>query len=108
MMKELAIKRELNEETRKETVWCLINGAVECFSLHITGQGEVILTDHSDYTKIYSVKSLDFHRALESSNNDMQFDNISCLSRITRKLPPPTWRQQPKAKRNALTVRKSC
>ncbi len=56
-----------------------MNGAVECFSLHVTGQGEVILTDHSDYTKIYSVESLDFHRALEISNDDMQFDNIKLL-----------------------------
>ncbi len=78
-MKELAIKRELSEDTRRESVWCLMNGAVECFSLHVTGQGEVILTDHSDYTKIYSVESLDFHRALERSNNDMQFDNIKLL-----------------------------
>ncbi len=52
-MKELEIKRELNEDTRRESVWYFMNGAVECFSLHVTRQGEVILTDHSDYTKIY-------------------------------------------------------
>ncbi len=56
MMKELAIKRELNEDTRRESVWCLMNAAIECFSLHVTGQGEVILTDHSDHTKIYIVE----------------------------------------------------
>ncbi len=78
-MKELAIKRELNEDTRRESVWYFMNGAVECFSLHVTEQGEMILTDHSDYTKIYSVESLDFHRALERSNDDVQFDNIKLL-----------------------------
>jgi len=79
MMKGLTVKRKLNEDTRRESVWCLMNGAVECFSLHITKQGEVILTDHSDYTKIYSVESLDFHRALERSNDDILLDNIKLL-----------------------------
>lgn len=78
-MKELAIKRELNEDTRRETVWCHMNGAVECFSLHVTKHGEVILTDHSDYAKIYSVESLDFHRALEKSGDDMLLDGIKQL-----------------------------
>ncbi len=78
-MKELEIKRELNEDTRRESVWCFMNGAVECFSLHITGQGEVILTDHSDHAKIYSVESLDFHWALERSNDNMLHDNLKLL-----------------------------
>lgn len=51
-MKELAIKRHLNEDTRKEGV--LING--EVYSLHIT-EDEVIITDNDDYSKIYSVQS---------------------------------------------------
>ena len=46
-MKELAIKRELNEETRRESVWCQMGGTIECFSLHITEKKEVILTDHT-------------------------------------------------------------
>ncbi len=56
-----------------------INGAIECFSLHITGQGEVILTGHSDCIKIYSVESLDFRRAMERSNDDMLHDNLKLL-----------------------------
>lgn len=75
-MKELAIRRNLDEDTRVQTVWCYMDGAVACFSLHITSQGEAILTDHSDYTKIYRVESLEFYRAMERSNDDMLTDRI--------------------------------
>ena len=61
-MKDLAIKRELNEETRKQGI-IYPNG--EVYSLHITNNGEVIITDFSDYTKIYCVYSLDFYNAVE-------------------------------------------
>ena len=74
-MKELAIKRELNEETRKESVWCQMDGAIECFSLHITEKKEVILTDHTDYSKIYSIQTLEFYQALERAGN-IQVDHI--------------------------------
>lgn len=60
-MKELAIKRELNEDTRKHGI-AYRNGKV--YSLHITSHGEVIITDFSDYTKIYCVYSLDFYNAI--------------------------------------------
>lgn len=60
-MKELAIKRNLNEETRKQGVWMPLNGKIEVFSLHITEDDEVIITDNHDYTKIYSIQSLDFY-----------------------------------------------
>ena len=61
-MKDLAIKRELNEATRKQGI-VYRNG--EVYSLHITNNGEVIITDHCDYTKIYAVYSLDFFNAIE-------------------------------------------
>lgn len=61
-MKELAIKRNLNEETRKQGVWIPIDGEIKVFSLHITEDDEVIITDNSDYTKIYSIQSLDFYK----------------------------------------------
>lgn len=75
-MKELAIKRELNEETRRESVWCRMGDTIECFSLHITRQKEVILTDHSDYSKIYSIHSLEFYQALERADNNIQLNHI--------------------------------
>lgn len=74
-MKELAIKRELNEETRRESVWCQMGGTIECFSLHITEKKEVILTDHTDYSKIYSIQTLEFYQALERAGN-IQVDHI--------------------------------
>ena len=59
-MKELAIKRELNEDTRKQGV--LIGGKV--YSLHITSNSEVVITDNEDYSKIYSIQSFDFYMIL--------------------------------------------
>lgn len=63
-MKELSIKRNLNEETRKQGVWMPVDGKIEVFSLHITEDNEVIITDNRDYTKIYSVQSLDFYNTI--------------------------------------------
>ena len=60
-MKDLSVNRLLDEETRKQGV--CING--EVYSLHITKQEEVIITDFYDYTKIYSIQSLDFFKELE-------------------------------------------
>ena len=48
-MQELSIRRVLTDETRKQGI--LLAG--EVYSLHITQQHEVIITDNSDYTKIY-------------------------------------------------------
>ena len=59
-MKELSVKRKLSEDTRKQGV--IVNG--EVYSLHITNNKEVIITDFSDYRKIYSVQSLDFYNEL--------------------------------------------
>lgn len=58
-MKELSIRRRLDESTRKEGV--LINGVV--YSLHIADD-EVILTDNRDYSKIYQISSLEFFKIL--------------------------------------------
>ena len=55
-MRELAIQRVLNDDTRKQGIWTR-NG--EFYSLHIKN-GEAIITDNSDYTKIYAIYSLDF------------------------------------------------
>ena len=59
-MKDLAIKRNLDESTRKQGI-IYRNG--EVYSLHITNN-EVVITDFSDYTKIYCVYSLDFYKAI--------------------------------------------
>lgn len=58
-MKELSIRRRLDESTRKQGV--LINGVV--YSLHIADD-EVILTDNRDYSKIYQISSLEFFKIL--------------------------------------------
>jgi len=55
-LKEIAIQRALNDETRKQGI--LIAG--EVYSLHITKKQEVVITDCSDYSVIYAVMSLDF------------------------------------------------
>lgn len=63
-MKDLAIARALDDDTRKSGIWMRnANGEVEVYSLHITDHGEAIITDNSDYTKIYAVFSLDFWNA---------------------------------------------
>jgi len=69
-MKELAINRSLSDDTQKQSIWMPANGKIEVFALHITDNDEVIITDHSDYTKIYSVQSLDFFNALEQREVD--------------------------------------
>lgn len=55
-MKDLAIQRVLDESTRKQGI--VIRG--EVYSLHITRNDEVVITDFIDYSKIYMVMSLDF------------------------------------------------
>ena len=59
-MSELAIKRALNENTRKQGI--LIDRVL--YSLHITKNREVIITDNSDYGKVYAVMSLDFYNRM--------------------------------------------
>ena len=69
-MKELAINRHLDENTEKQSIWLPVNGKIEVFALHITNHPdheEVIITDHHDYTKIYSVQSLDYWMAVQRS-----------------------------------------
>ena len=58
-MRELSVRRVLTDETRKQGI--LLMG--EVYSLHITQRHEVIITDNSDYTKIYAVMSLEFANA---------------------------------------------
>lgn len=65
-MKELAINRALDDDTRKQAIWLNVDGKVEVFSLHITDNDEVIITDNRDYTKIYSIQSLDLFNALSN------------------------------------------
>ncbi len=55
-MKELSIKRALSNETKRKEI--AVRG--EVYSLHITANGEAIITNASDYEKIYSVQSVDF------------------------------------------------
>lgn len=59
-MKEIAIRRALNDETRKQGI--LISE--EVYSLHITEKQEVVITDCSDYSVIYAVMSLDFSNTI--------------------------------------------
>ena len=61
-MKTLTIKRKLNEDTREQSVWAIINCEVEVFSLHVT-EDEVIITDHKDYSKIYCIYSSEYYHA---------------------------------------------
>ena len=60
-MNTLAIKRALNDDTRKQGI--CING--EVFSLHITHHREVIITDNTNYGKVYAVMSLEFYNLME-------------------------------------------
>ena len=64
-MIELAIKRALNESTRKQGIYVGKPGQGEVYSLHITKNREVIITDNKDYSKVYAVYSLDFYQLLE-------------------------------------------
>lgn len=59
-MQELPIKRALGENTQKQSFWIYVDGEAKVFALHITSNNEVIITDHSDYTKIYSIQSLEY------------------------------------------------
>ncbi len=63
-MKDLAIKRNLNKETRKQGVSILLNGIITVLSMHIT-DNEVIFTDNIDYTKIYAIYSLEYFNAID-------------------------------------------
>ena len=63
-MKTLSIKRALNDSTRKQGVWMRKpDGSIEVYSLHITKNVEAMITDNSDYEKIYCVMSLDYYNA---------------------------------------------
>lgn len=59
-MNELAIRRALNDSTRKQGI--TVNG--EVYSLHITKNREAIVTDNKDYSKVYAVLSLDFYNRI--------------------------------------------
>ena len=60
-MQDLAIKRNLDESTRKQGV---IYRDGEVYSLHITDR-EVIITDFYDYTRIYCIYSLEFYNSVD-------------------------------------------
>lgn len=59
-MTELAIKRALDESTRLETVRI----GLRYYSVHITTNSEVIITDRRDFSRIYAVLSLDLYNAM--------------------------------------------
>lgn len=67
IIRDLPIRRNLNEDTRKQGV--LVSG--EVYSMHFTDT-EVIITDNKDYTKIYAVYAKDFWMKLnqEGYNNE--------------------------------------
>ena len=86
-MNELAIKRALSERTRKESI--TVSGGV--FSLHITKNREVIVTDNYDFSKVYAVLSLDFYnRITERENRKMNEDYRDWVTkRLTVDEPEP-------------------
>lgn len=64
-MNELAIRRVLNDSTRKQGVMVGTPGkGGEVYSLHITHNREAIITDNRDYGKIYAVISLDLYNLM--------------------------------------------
>ena len=59
-MKDLAINRCLDEDTRLQEI--IINR--EVYSLHKSRSDEIIVTDTLDYSKIFAVYSKDFWDSL--------------------------------------------
>lgn len=64
-MKDLAIKRHLDENTRKQGIAVILNGEITTLSFHITDK-EVIITDNYDYSKIYAIYSLEYYNAIDT------------------------------------------
>lgn len=62
-MKTLSIERKLDESTRKQGIWKENPDTkkIEVYSMHITDDGEVIITDNEDYSKIYAIYSADYY-----------------------------------------------
>lgn len=54
------ISYDLSEETRLEDA--IIWG--EVYSIHLTEQKEIIIADHSDYSKMYAIMSRQFYNLL--------------------------------------------
>lgn len=67
-LKSLPVKRELDEETRKQGVFIRNGDKIDVYSLHITHNNEVIITDNNDYSKIYSIQDLGFFNMLERAD----------------------------------------
>ena len=59
-MKELPITRNLDEDTRLQEI--CVSGKV--YSLHLSHNNEVVVTDTDDYSKIYAVYSREFWDSL--------------------------------------------
>lgn len=59
-MQELSIIRNLDEDTRLQEI--CVSGKV--YSLHLSHNNEVVITDTYDYSKIYAVYSRDFWDSL--------------------------------------------
>lgn len=59
------VKRALNDGTLKQGV--LLAGTV--YALHVTRNREVIITDMTDYTKIYAVLSLELYQLIEQEKS---------------------------------------
>ena len=64
-MTELAIKRALNDNTLKRGL--IIDGKV--YALHITRNREAIITDSTDYSKVYAVISLELFNLIEKGED---------------------------------------
>ena len=64
-MTELAVKRALNDNTLKRGL--IIDGKV--YALHITRNREVLITDSTDYSKVYAVLSLELFNIIEQGEN---------------------------------------
>lgn len=64
-MTELAVKRALNDNTLKKGV--LIGG--QLYALHVTRNREVLITDSTDYSKVYAVLSLELFSIIEQGEN---------------------------------------
>ena len=64
-MTELAVKRALSDNTLKKGV--LIGG--QLYALHVTRNREVLITDNTDYSKVYAVLSLELFNIIEQGEN---------------------------------------
>lgn len=63
-MRTLNIKLNLSEETKARNVWMVLDGNFVAVAEHITDDGMFVITDRSDYEKVYCIQSIDYHKAV--------------------------------------------